>query len=518
VGKYVAANPVPLVKLLHNPYQIAALNALAARHCPRCAHQWQVQYGYAETKQCPRCVTIGERDYTRIALVAGRQGGKTRLGTLAVILELSMPESYWWVTAPTYRDLTDFVEPAFFAQIPQRWVDEGDWSASDRILTLPNKSVVAFRSLENPQSMRGPTLDGVLTDEACQVAEMVYPVGNATLAIKRGVWLFTTTPKGRDWVHKQLMLPAERGTPGFWLAKYMSVEAPLFSDAAGKEYLAQQRNQMSPEMYRQEYEATIETFQGAIYGKLLPPCVAEDDQVREWIPEWPRLDPARQALVGLDPGSDHPFAGTVIVPTPHGLVVVGEYLQRERPTKEHAASLKQLVHPLGTRWVCDRSQAQMMIELAQHGIIAAATESGPGSVIAGIERVKTWMLSGQFRIAKSRCPNTIDQLQSYRWADTDHNDGSTGKQEPYKKDDDLCDSLRYDVMAWPHLPVPVAAITTRDLSQMPDKMRQDIERMERRIAQDKQRIADGTGDFYETVQMDSDNQPMYDSEYSDFYA
>jgi len=507
----VSANQQPLVQLKANPYQIAALAALAARHCPKCSHQWAVQWSVVASLSCPHCGTRGKRDYTRIGLVAGRQGGKTRFGTLAVVLECSFPDAYWWVTAPTYRDLTDFVEPAFFAQIPQQWVDEGDWSASDRILTLKNRTVIAFRSLENPQAMRGPTLDGVLTDEACKVAQMVYPVGNATLAIKEGVWIFTTTPMGEDWVYDEIMQPAERGEPGFWVARYKSIENPIMS----ADFIEQQRLQMSDEMFRQEYEADIVTFQGAIYGPLVNPCVVDDAGARKLLPEWPNMDSARPSIVGLDPGSDHPFAGVLAVSTPDALIVCGEYSEREKPAMVHAQGLKLMALGLSPTWAIDRSQAQMQIELAQHGLFASPAEN---DVVAGIERVKSWMKSGRLKIVKSRCPRLCKELASYRWKETTANDGSSGRQEPYKRKDDLCDALRYLVMRWPHLPQPVELPTTRDLSQMPDKMRRDIERLQRRMKADDEKVKDGTGDFYSEYESEFEPVGENENEFSGFYA
>jgi hypothetical protein len=507
MGKYVAANPHNLVELKYNPYQVAALQALAARHCPKCAFEWAVKYGDVSTKKCPKCGTTGERDFTRLALIAGRQGGKTRFGTLAVALELAMPESYWWITAPTYRDLTDFVEPAFFAQIPQAWVDNGDWSASDRILTLPNRSVCAFRSLENPQILRGPTLDGMLMDEACQVSEAAFDVGNAMLAIKQGVWLFTTTPKGEDWVHERLTLMAEGGEPGFWVVRYKSIENPIMN----REFIEQQRRQMSDEMFRQEYEASIESFKGAIYGDLVHPCIITEATIREYIPEWPRIDPSRACVVGLDPGSDHPFAGVLLVSTDKAMIAVGEYKQRQLPAMTHAAGLKLMVRGLQPRWGIDRSQAQMQIELAQHGIFTAPAEN---NVLAGIERVKSWMKSGRFKILESKCPELCKEVKSYRWAETEKNDGSYGQQQPYKKRDDLCDALRYAFMLWPHLPDPVEQTTgVRDLSALPDKMRGEIERLMRHEGSSKDSIADGIGEFYSRVDEDEATSAGHFDEY-----
>lgn len=227
------------------------------------------------------------------------------------------------------------------------------------------------------------------------------------------------------------------------------------------------------------------------------------------------MDSARPSIVGLDPGSDHPFAGVLAVSTPDALIVCGEYSEREKPAMVHAQGLKLMALGLSPTWAIDRSQAQMQIELAQHGLFASPAEN---DVVAGIERVKSWMKSGRLKIVKSRCPRLCKELASYRWKETTANDGSSGRQEPYKRKDDLCDALRYLVMRWPHLPQPVELPTTRDLSQMPDKMRRDIERLQRRMKADDEKVKDGTGDFYSEYESEFEPVGENENEFSGFYA
>jgi hypothetical protein len=510
MGHYKLANGAGLVSLQYQPQQVAFLHALAARHCNTdapnngCGFEWQMKFGDEPSTYCPRCHKLGFRDYTKMLLFAGRQGGKTRVGTLGGVLEASMPNSYGWVTAPTYRDLTDFVEPAFFAQVPQWWIDEGDWNVGDRLLVLPNGARVAFRSLEDPQSARGPTLDWWLMDEACQVSGIAHEVGDAMLAIKQGVEILTTTPQGEDWVYEEVWCRAEQGEPGYWAARWKSTANPIMSKA----FIDGKKATMSPEMFEQEYEAGIVTFQGAIYGaNMVEPLVIDDETeaglelLKRYIPEWPKVDPARTCLVGLDPGSDHPFAGSLAVVTEHAIIVIGEYLMREKPAIIHAANLRAMVGNLQPRWGVDRSQPQTIIELAQHGIFAQSVEAGPGSVVAGIERVKSWMVTGRMRFVKTRTKQTVAQLKTYRWKKNEKNDGSTAKQEPYKKKDDLCDALSYLVRMWPHLPAaPEVEQGVRDLTKLGDTERRDIERVMHHMEQVRRdKIEDGVGEFYDTV-------------------
>ena len=495
MGKYRLASPDGVVALKYQPQQMAFLKALAQRHCDN-GHGWAISFGNPATLLCPTCGARGRRDFDKMLLLAGRQGGKTRIGTLGAVLEASMPNSYGWVTAPTYRDLTDFVEPAFFALLPQGWIDQGDWNVSDRLLTLHTGARVAFRSLEDPQSVRGPTLDWWLMDEACKVSGIAHEVGDAMLAIKEGVEILTTTPRGEDWVYEKVWCLAEAGVPGYWAARWVSTDNPTMSKA----YVDGKRATMSTEMFRQEYEADFVTFQGAIYGSLVDNCVIDDKTdagfkaLQEWLPEWPNINPSRPCVVGLDPGSDHPFAAVPIVVTERGLIVFDEYEQREKPAMLHAQALKAMVGGLQPRWGYDRSQPQMAIELAQHGIFAAAAEN---AVIAGIERVKSWMVAGRIRFVKSRTKKLVSSLKSYRWAETEKKDGSTGIQQPYKRKDDLPDALRYGVMTWPHLPEMAEGNTGgRDLSSLPEKDQRDIARMLRHEKGQKDKVEDGVGEFF----------------------
>ena len=512
MGKYVLANGEGLVQLQYQPQQFAFLQALARRFCV-CGSQWSIAWGDLASTFCPKCGTKGKREFDKMLLLAGRQSGKTRVGTLAGVLEASMPNTYGWVTAPTYRDLLDFVEPAFFAQLPQRWLDESDWNVSDRLLVLPNGARVAFRSLEDPQAARGPTLDWWLMDEACKVSGTAHEVGDAMLAIKQGVEILTTTPMGEDWVYEQVWCRAEQGVPGFWAAKWKSIDNPVMTKA----YIEGKRATMSKEMFEQEYEASIVNFQGAIYGGLVDPCIIDDGteegykRLQQILPEWPALNPARTCLVGLDPGADHPFAAVPAVVTEHGIVVFADYEEREKPAMLHAAGLRAMVGSLSPRWGYDRSQPQMQIELAQHGIFAAPVEN---AVIAGIERVKSWMVARKIFFVKSRTKRLISALKSYRWAETDKKDGSTGIQQPYKRKDDLCDALRYMLMLWPHLPeITQVEQGVRDLSTLDPVTRRDIERMLRHEKQEAEKVADGVGEFY------GDTVENYGSDhFAEFYA
>jgi hypothetical protein len=222
--------------------------------------------------------------------------------------------------------------------------------------------------------------------------------------------------------------------------------------------------------------------------------------VRELIPEWPQVASWRQIMVGIDTGADHPFGANKIVSTERGLVVVGEYLERHKSFIEHAGSMKRLagINPAQVKWAINKNERQPMIELAQHGIMCMPAQN---DIVAGTERVKSWLHTKQLWFVESTCPKTIKQMKAYRWDEPKTRDGQMrNKEKVFKKEDELPDCIRYALMTWPRLPQPVVDLNPkRDLSALPAEMRGAIERL-RKIDNDKrtepERNTDVAGDFY----------------------
>ena len=309
--------------------------------------------------------------------------------------------------------------------------------------------------------------------------------------------MFSSSPKSYDWVWKNFYHKAEEGVPGFWACRYKTADNPIIS----ADEIADAKATMPDTMYRQEYEADFVIFTGAVYGGAIDPQILRTpEQIQAIIPEWTG-DPSsiaswRQVLVGIDTGADHPFGAVKLISTEQGLVVVGEYLERHRSFIEHAGAMKRLANSSTTRWAINKNERQPMIELAQHGITAQPAEN---DVVAGTERVKSWLHQKQLWFIEAFCPKTVEQCQAYRWAEPTTKDGQYRlKEKVFKKDDELPDCLRYAVMTWPQLPkVPVVVDTGRDISKLPDDMQRIILR-ERKVNKDPEPLKeyDVVGDFY----------------------
>lgn len=452
------------ISLLYNPYQHAYLQALGQR------------------------TPLGNRVFNRFGLFAGRRGGKTKIGGLSIVEDCSrIPGSRYWCAAPTYQDLHDVVIPSVLSCIPKGWIVKPFTSEHKEIVLLDDR-LIAFRSFEDPEKARGPGLDGLWIDEGAKISEMAHDVALPAVTDRKGMIVVTTTPKSFDWCYRKYWRPALDGTAGAWACKYKTIENPQVDP----DEIEAQRKVLDPLFFQQEYEADFVTFTGAVYPNLWPRVIRrandrdsvdvarEDARIRELFPEWPRVNPTRACIVGLDPGADHPFGGTLILASEKGLVVAGEYLERNKPMAEHALGLRRMLGSFNpgapftpANWAVDRSQRQAQIELAQHGIITTPAEN---DVVAGIERVKSWMHAGQLWILERFAPRTVEQMAAYQWAENYDKRGEAKVERVKKVNDDLCDPVRYAVMTWPSLPVADEKPAGRDLTEMDPIARWALER------------------------------------------
>lgn len=491
---------LPQEPLYHQKDQLEFLEVRRRRWCKVCQKEFIAQVN--EDGRHPNfcvCGTRGIRIYDHLTIIAGRRFGKSLFGSIAGTEEAAIPGTIGWACAPTNPKLHRYVIPAFQRLIPREWVE--DWNSEFKDLRLINGSLIHFQTLEDPDQGRGQGLDWLWIDEVCELTQNHWNVISPSLADKQGVCFFTTSPRGYDWVYKELYKPAEDAHPGYWGLHARTADNPIFHTQEGADYLEREKGRLPDAMYRQEYEADFVIFEGAVYGGHIDSQILRtSEQIQSIIPEWPAIAPWRQVLVGLDSGADHPFGAVKLVATERGLVVVGEYLERHRAFIQHCSAIKALSSSHGLngsspppKWAMNRNEAQPMIELAQHGIYCQAAEN---EVVAGTERVKSWLHCKQLWFVEDLCPRTISQMKSYRWAPDKASDGQIRQEKVFKLDDELPDCLRYALMTWPQLPKPQAPIKPeRDISNLPEKMQQDILRL-RKMEREPSSEPTVTGDFY----------------------
>ncbi len=134
-------------------------------------------------------------------LCAGRRWRKTTLD-LDVVVEkiVTSGRRYLW-GAPTFRQVR-----IGWDEMRKACSGVFDFNESRMEAHAPGGGRVDFISLDDPDNARGYTADGVIVDEASEVAERAwYEILRPMLMDTGGEAWFTFTPKGQNWTWKETM-------------------------------------------------------------------------------------------------------------------------------------------------------------------------------------------------------------------------------------------------------------------------------------------------------------------------
>lgn len=181
-------------------------------------------------------------------LVCHRRFGKTVYAVISLVLgalrDTSGDGRYAYI-APLYRQARQ-VAWDYFKQYLYK-VPGVKFYDSDLRIELPNGSRISLYGADNPDSLRGIYLDGVVMDEVAQMRAGVWgEVVRPALADRKGWGLFIGTPKGVDTFYELYQRALK--TPG-WFGRIFSAEdTKIISD----EELESARMDMTDRQYQQE--------------------------------------------------------------------------------------------------------------------------------------------------------------------------------------------------------------------------------------------------------------------------
>jgi hypothetical protein len=184
--------------------------------------------------------------------------------------------------------------------------------------------------------------------------------------------------------------------------------------------------------------------------------------------------------------SDTPVASGVLATTwwavDHDgcLYIFDEYQQDNRLISQHCESL---LIKTGNRkirhWIADTSafnrtrekEGQIYSvadEFRDYGITLTPAEK---DVYAGINRVGEYLESGRLKVF-ANCTLLREKIPQYRWADKKNTIVGEPKEEPYRVDTHLVETIRYGIMSRPIVPIKDVSPVIQKGS-VADFMRQD---------------------------------------------
>lgn len=196
-------------------------------------------------------------------LVAHRRFGKTVFTINHLIraaIKSEKPDSRYAYLAPTYSQgkavAWDYLKH-YSRPIPGVKINE-----SELRIEYPNGSRIRIYGCDNPDSLRGLYLDGVVLDEFALMSPRVFAeIISPALSDRKGWAIFIGTPWGHN--HFYDLLDMARSNPDWLAAVYKASETGII---AGDEII-RLKSAMSTQQYAQELECSFEgAVQGAYYA------------------------------------------------------------------------------------------------------------------------------------------------------------------------------------------------------------------------------------------------------------
>ena len=260
---------------------------------------------------------------------AGRRFGKTFLAMSEIAKIARLPNKRIFYVAPSYRMGKQIIWEDLKHELSvRRWIKK--INESDLTITLKNGSRISIRSADNPDSMRGVSLDFIVLDEAAFMPKSVWTeVLRPTLSDREGGALFISTPRGYNWFADMWHDAVNKDN---WESfKYTTIEGGNVTEAEVEDA----RADLDLKTFKQEYEASFETAGNRIYYPFDIKA-----SVKSFIGDVPS-----KIMLFNDMNVD-PMAGCIVVQTADGLHVIDELKLVNSNTDELA---QEVINRYGSR-------------------------------------------------------------------------------------------------------------------------------------------------------------------------
>lgn len=397
--------------------------------------EWLTYKAHAKQRAFHRAVRL----YDYVYFKGGRNSGKTIGGALQSIQEaiIYQPASRGMVVAPTNEMLQDNTMFEFFRWLPRHFISE--YLKSRKIVTLTNGTEIAFRSGEEPQSLRGPNRQWAWLDEPRNYKNNeTFNVVAASLRPTVKMFL-TSTPAGIfHWLYQMFTV---NPLPNSYVVKVRTVENPH----RGEGYETRMASQYSTLDAAQELDAEDVSFEGLCY-----PDWSEDAGGN--VTDDAEYNPALPVIWGVDDGfaygqgpghpSYHPRVVLFAQRTAIGgvnvfdeIVVTGEMSEAtiENALKKPYRRPEQIF--------IDSSAAELKARLYSASMTVLPSTH---KVTEGIKNMRRMIASSNgmrlYRV-HTRCKHHIREMKMYH-SDPNAN-ANSGEVIPAKVDDHTCDAGRY---------------------------------------------------------------------------
>ena len=367
-------------------------------------------------------------------VVAGRRFGKTYLAINELAKFARYPNRRVLYIATTYRQaknviLNDLIQ--FLAE--KNWIKK--INHSDLEITLVNNSVIALRSSDNREALRGTKWNFIVFDEfASMDPETYYSVLRPTLSDTGGHALFIGTPYGRNHFWE---IYNNAGALDDWSSHTYTT---LNGGQVPPEEIEAAKRDLDERTFNQEYNATFEDARGII-------AYAFD---KENIKSAPELSQSNALHIGMDFNTDN-FSACIMLQNRDHLHVIDEIMLMGASTNDMCKEIQSryglgrqiLVYPDASGNQRKTSAGGLTDHLILHnaGFKVRTPKTNPpvkDAIAAVNSRLRS--TTGEIKLhIDPKCRHTLDSMNKFSYKEGSRvPDKSTGY-------DHMFDALKYCV-------------------------------------------------------------------------
>jgi hypothetical protein len=385
-----------------------------------------------ETNNAQRALinAINNPKYRFVCAALARRLGKTYIANVIGHMVSLVPDCHVLVMSPNFAlssisfELQRKLLNKFKVEITRD-------NIKDRILVLSNGSSIRMGSVTQADSCVGRSYDLIIFDEAAlsTKGEDAFNIAlRPTLDKPHSKAIFISTPRGKkNWFSKfyQYGFTSEHKDWASIHADYTENHRMTEGDVAAA------RQIMSKAEFEQEYMASFNVYEGAIYQLPAESCVG-------YRPDLTQDDV--EIFAGLDPGYRDETAFVVIayVGREDCFYVIDEYFKKEAVTATHAEAIRALIDKYNIELIfIDSAAAQFAADLAYTYDIA--TSKAKKDVLPGIAHVQTIVETGRLKVHHD-CMAMMDSIDQYQW---DLSDTLTRNKPVHNQASHMADALRY---------------------------------------------------------------------------
>ena len=224
------------------------------------------------------------------AIAAGVRGGKSIVGTIKLLRRIyqdlaagkgkvvagkgrrRQPRLLYWAVGPTTQHnvhVHRYINQYCPAELVERVYEDAIWLKPDIL--------IEFKTAERPELLVGASVNGALVDEACRCKAEAWPNLRGRFADTGGWCIFASSPMGgrNNWVYKEIVSLAG-AKPGY--AEFHWKTADNTAVPGLVEEVEHARATMAESWFKRDFEASWDSFGGAIYEEFRDEIHVTDEQ------------------------------------------------------------------------------------------------------------------------------------------------------------------------------------------------------------------------------------------------